>query len=70
MRSKLQKFTEFANTLLPHETAYLLEIQQFDDKAKLAILQRMRQLQPGPRFHALRQTVDMQEIFQPKNLDH
>ena len=41
MRSKLQKFTEFANTLLPHETAYLLAIQQFDDKAKLAILQRM-----------------------------
>ncbi|NUN99891.1 MAG: hypothetical protein HUU01_04670 [Saprospiraceae bacterium] len=43
MRSKLQKFTEFANTLLPHETAYLLTVQQFDDKAKLSILQRMHE---------------------------
>ena len=41
MRSKLQKFTEFAQTLLPHETAYLLSVQQFDDKVKLAILERI-----------------------------
>lgn len=42
-RSKLQKFTDFARSLLPHETGYLLGIQCFDDKAKLAILQRVHQ---------------------------
>jgi hypothetical protein len=41
MRSKLKKFTEFANSLLPHETAYLLKSQQFVDDQKLAILQRI-----------------------------
>jgi len=41
MRSKLQKFTEFANALFPHETSFLLSIQQFEDEAKLAILQRI-----------------------------
>jgi len=40
-RSKLQKFTEFTQALLPHETGYLLSIQHFDDKVKLAILQRI-----------------------------
>ncbi|HQU58645.1 MAG TPA: hypothetical protein PLU64_05600 [Saprospiraceae bacterium] len=39
MRTKLQKFTEFANTLLPHETAYLLSVQQFEDDIKLGILE-------------------------------
>ena len=39
MRMKLQKFTEFANTLLPHETAYLLSTQQFEDDIKLGILE-------------------------------
>ncbi len=41
MRSKLKKFTEFANSLLPHETAFLLETQQFVDDKKLEILQRV-----------------------------
>ena len=36
---KLQKFTEFANTLLPHETAYLHSTQQFEDDIKLGILE-------------------------------
>lgn len=43
MRNKLQKFTDFANKLLPHETAYLLSIQQFEDKIKLGILEQMDQ---------------------------
>ncbi|MFN7115797.1 MAG: hypothetical protein ACK4TA_03305 [Saprospiraceae bacterium] len=38
MKNKLQKFTEFANSLLPHETAYLLSVQQFEDELKLDIL--------------------------------
>lgn len=41
MRKKLQKFTEFADSLLPHETAYLLAAQQFEDEIKLGILQRL-----------------------------
>jgi len=41
MRSKLQKFTNFTNTLLPHETAYLLSIEQFKDEKRLEILQRV-----------------------------
>lgn len=39
MRNKLEKFTSFANSLLPHETAYLLAVQQFEDKIKLGILE-------------------------------
>lgn len=38
MRNKLQKFSDFANSLLPHETAYLLSIQQFQDNERLEIL--------------------------------
>lgn len=41
MRGKLQKFTAFTNTLLPHETRYLLSVQQFKDEERLAILQRI-----------------------------
>lgn len=41
MRSKLQKFTDFTNTLLPHETQYLLSVQQFDDEVKLGILRQV-----------------------------
>lgn len=38
MRNQLQKFTQFANTLLPHETEYLLAVQQFQDEKRLDIL--------------------------------
>ncbi|MDV7393057.1 hypothetical protein RZS08_16920, partial [Arthrospira platensis SPKY1] len=41
MRSKLQKFTDFTNALLPHETAYLLSIQQFEDEKRLEILEQV-----------------------------
>jgi len=41
MKRQLQKFTEFANKLLPQETAYLLSVQQFDDRVKLGILERV-----------------------------
>lgn len=37
-RNKLQVFTDFANMLLPHETAYLLSVQQLADQKKLEIL--------------------------------
>lgn len=41
MRIQLQKFTDFASTLLPHETEYLLSIQQFKDENRLDILKRV-----------------------------
>lgn len=41
MRSKLHKFTTFTETLLPHETAYLLAVQQLKDEERLAILHQV-----------------------------
>ena len=41
MREKLQKFTDFTNTLLPHEVKYLLSVQQFHDDDRLNILKRI-----------------------------
>ncbi len=41
MKTKLKKFTEFANSLLPHETQFLLTIQQFEDQERLDILKRV-----------------------------
>lgn len=41
MRNPLQAFTEFTNTLLPHETEYLLAVQQFQDVQRLEILRRV-----------------------------
>lgn len=41
MRAKLQKFTDFTNTLLPHEVKYLLSIEQFHDEDRLQILHRI-----------------------------
>lgn len=38
MRQKLQKFAHFTATLLPHETQFLLNVQQFQDPARLEIL--------------------------------
>ena len=41
MRAKLQKFTAFTNTLLPHETAYLLRIERFEDPIRRDILKQV-----------------------------
>jgi hypothetical protein len=38
MINKLNKFTQFVNSLYPHETDYLLSIQQFDTQDNLKIL--------------------------------
>ena len=40
-RSRLGIFTEFADTLLPHETAWLLSVQEFHDPVRLDILRRV-----------------------------
>ncbi|MCB9284491.1 MAG: hypothetical protein H6563_10490 [Lewinellaceae bacterium] len=41
MRNKLQKFNDFTNSLLPHETEYLLTTQQFEDEKRLEILKEI-----------------------------
>jgi hypothetical protein len=41
MKIKLQLFSDFANDILPHEISYLMQVQQFQDKDNLAILQRV-----------------------------
>ena len=68
MRSKLQKFTSFANSLLPHETAYLLSIQQFEDDIKLGILELMdkncRQIR---HFTPYDPTIDKRKYSNLKN---
>ena len=38
MKQKLSKFTEFANSLFPHEIDYLLSVQQFATDENLKIL--------------------------------
>lgn len=51
MRAKLQKFTDFTLTLLPHEVSYLLSIQQFQDEDRLNILKRIaHNIDQGNRF--------------------
>ncbi len=41
MKNKLQTFTHFAHNLLPHETEYLLSVQQFQDNQKVEILRQI-----------------------------
>ncbi len=41
MRSKLQKFAEFANALLPIEAEYLRSVQRFEDAERVKLLQEV-----------------------------
>lgn len=41
MRSKLSIFTDFANTLFPHEMEYLLAVQNFEKPLNLSILKQI-----------------------------
>lgn len=41
MKKQLKKFGEFAEEILPHEAAYLLSIEQFEDQEKKSILERI-----------------------------
>jgi hypothetical protein len=43
MRNKLQAFSDFAQTLLPHETGYLLRAQHFNDEVKRKILEQVHE---------------------------
>ncbi|GAB3333673.1 hypothetical protein GCM10027429_14500 [Marivirga atlantica] len=46
-KQKLKKFNEFISGLLPHETTYLLNIQQFVDSENLTILKQTHELVAG-----------------------
>ena len=48
IRAKLKKFSDFAATLLPHETSYLLSIQTFQDTERLATLEALHKLALEP----------------------
>lgn len=68
MRSKLQKFTTFTNTLLPHETQYLLSIQQFHDQERLDILRRIdHNAHHIDQFTAYDQRIDKRKYNHLKN---
>lgn len=43
MRTKLNTFSDFTNTLFPHEVDYLLSVQQFSKKDNLKILLQIQQ---------------------------
>ncbi len=43
MKVKLKKFTAFAKEILPHESDYLFDIQQFEDSQKVEILKRLKE---------------------------
>lgn len=55
MRNKLQKFGEFAAGMLPHETTWLLSVEQFEDEVKRDILLEMHRycgkIQEEPSFN-------------------
>lgn len=68
MRSKLQKFTEFADTLLPHEVAYLLQVEQFQDDGRLQILKRIaHNIEQGNAFLPYDETLDKRKYSNLKN---
>lgn len=47
-RTKLKKFAEFAVSLLPHETSYLLSVQQFQDEERLKMLLTIHEVALDP----------------------
>ncbi len=58
MREPLQKFTEFASGLLPHETEYLLSVQQLADPERLEILRLVNNHSHGLPAQAFDTTID------------
>lgn len=50
MKSKLVKFTEFANALYPHETDYLISVQEFEKSDNLKILNLVNYNSKNPQI--------------------
>lgn len=50
MKSKLAKFTKFANALYPHETDYLLSVQEFEKPENLKILNLIHYNSKNPQI--------------------
>lgn len=57
--TKLQKFTQFAEALLPHELGYLQSVAQFQDEEKSSILDRLvANCQPHAEFTPYDTSID------------
>lgn len=68
MRAKLQKFTEFANKLLPHETTFLLANHQLEDEVKLKILEQVHyNCQNIHQFRPYDASIDKRKYSNLKN---
>ena len=68
MRAKLQKFTDFTLTLLPHEVTYLLSIEQFQDDDRLNILKRIaHNIEQGNTFIDYDITINKRKYSNLKN---
>lgn len=67
-RTKLKKFSEFAASLLPHETSYLLSIEQFQDEDRLKILEIVHQVANDPsKADLLNSNIDKRKYSHLKN---
>lgn len=68
MRARLKKFSDFSETLLPHELEYLLSVEQFEDDERLAILERIYQnCIPGNTPVAFDTSIDKRKYSHLKN---
>ncbi|MCB0852312.1 MAG: hypothetical protein KDD63_08830 [Bacteroidetes bacterium] len=68
MRTRLKKFTQFADGLLPHETRYLLSVQQMVDPVKLEILRQIDEnCQSSTPTIAYDESIDKRKYSHLKN---
>lgn len=65
MRAQLQKFTSFANQLLPHETSYLLSVERFTDDDRKRILNRI-----DHNSHYIDQFIDYDVSIDKRKYNH
>ncbi len=66
MPSKLNKFSTFCDSLLPHELDYLIKVQQFKDRDRLSILNQIIGQQDQDSF-TFDDTVDKRKYSHLKN---
>lgn len=65
---RLRAFTDFAATLLPQETAYLLSVQKFADPIKCSILERLHEnCKSIDTFVAYDEAIDKRKYSSLKN---
>ena len=69
MRSKLSIFTDFANTLFPHELEYLIAVQNFSKPLNLKILRQIHHnnTSNGKQRKPFDETIDKRTYSYLKN---